>query len=297
MSLADRLGDGLSRDAFARTDWVLLFSISGIYGSAFLWIAIALRSLEPGVIAVGRLTLAVAALAVVPAARRRIERSDWALVAAAGMIGQGAPAFLIAAAEQHISSALTGMLVSGVPIMAVAINVLVTRRRPGRIQLMGLGVGFIGILMLSLPDLTGSGGSALGVSMVLLATVGYAVAGNLYPRVSQTYGPLAVTMWGQAAAALMLLPVGFLALGGSSFEWGSVVALLILGVIGTGIARAMMVTLIGRVGPRRGPVISYVIPVVALILGVSVLGESVEAIQVAGVAVALVGGFLVTRAE
>ena len=72
-----------------------------------------------------------------------------------------------------------------------------------------------------------------------------------------------------------------------------IIALVVLGVIGTGIARAMMVALVGRVGPRRAPVMSYLIPVVALVL--AVLGEAVEPIQVAGVALA--GGFLVTRAE
>lgn len=295
--IAARLGDGASGKAFDRTDWAVLLGVSGIFGSAFLWISIALRSLEPGVIAAGRLLLAVAAMLFVRQARRRIDRSDWFLVIAAGLIGQGAPAYLFAAAEQHISSALTGMLVSAVPILAVIVNVIITRKVPRPRILVGLGIGFAGIVMLTLPDVTGEGGSVLGVSLVLIAVTGYAISNNLYPRVAQQYGALAVSMWGQVASAIVLFPIGIVALGESSFEWGPVLALLVLGVIGTGVARAMLVLLVGRVGPRRSPVMGYIIPVVALVLGVVFLDETVEAIQLAGVAVALAGGFLVTRAE
>ena len=152
-TLADRLGDGASRAAFDSTDWALLLTVSGIFGSAFLWISIALRSLEPGVIAVGRLVLAAGAIVLIPRARRRIDRADWAIVAIAGLIGQGAPAYLFAAAEKHISSALTGMLVAGVPIIATAISVGITRRRPGRFQVGGLAIGLVGMVMLAGPDL------------------------------------------------------------------------------------------------------------------------------------------------
>ncbi|MDX1690106.1 MAG: DMT family transporter [Acidimicrobiia bacterium] len=295
--LAAHLGDGASRDAFDATDWAVLLGVSGIFGSAFLWIALALESLEPGVIAAGRLVLAVGALVWVPRARRRIERSDWVLVGAAGLIGQGVPAYLFAAAEQHISSALTGMLVSGVPIVAVLVNIAVTRQRPGSPQVVGLAVGTTGIVLLTLPDLVGEGGSALGIGLVLLAVVGYGVANNLYPRVAQTYGALPVVMWGQAVSAVVLLPVGLAELGGSEFRVGPVVALVVLGVVGTGAARAMLVLLVGRVGPRRSPVMGYLIPIVALVLGVVFLDERVEAIQLVGVGVALAGGFLITRAE
>ncbi|HSG78667.1 MAG TPA: DMT family transporter [Acidimicrobiia bacterium] len=296
-TLADRLGDGASRAAFDSTDWALLLTVSGIFGSAFLWISIALRSLEPGVIAVGRLVLAAGAIVLIPRARRRIDRADWAIVAIAGLIGQGAPAYLFAAAEKHISSALTGMLVAGVPIIATAISVGITRRRPGRFQVGGLAIGLVGMVMLAGPDLVEAGGSALGVGMVLVAVCCYAVSNNLYPRVAQTYGSLPISLWGQALSAIVLLPVGIADLSGSRVEPLPIVALVILGVVGTGIARALLVTLVGRVGPRRAPVMSYLIPVVALVLGVAVLGESVTALQVAGVAVAMAGGFLVTRAE
>jgi drug/metabolite transporter (DMT)-like permease len=296
-TLADRLGDGASRDAFDSTDWVLLLTVSGIFGSAFLWISLALRSLEPGVIAVGRLVLAAGAIVLIPRARRRIDRADWAIVAIAGLIGQGAPAYLFAAAEEHISSALTGMLVAGVPIIATAISVGITRRRPGRMQVAGLAIGLVGMIMLAGPDLADAGGSALGVGMVLIAVCCYAISNNLYPRVAQTYGSLPISLWGQALSAVVLLPVGIAGLSGSTVELVPIVALVILGVVGTGIARALLVTLVGRVGPRRAPVMSYLIPVVALVLGVTVLGESVSGLQIGGVAVALVGGFLVTRAE
>ena len=74
-------------------------------------------------------------------------------------------------------------------------------------------------------------------------------------------------------------------------------SLLILGVVGTGAAWAMWVGLIGRVGAVRAAIVGYVIPIVALVLGVIVLDEQIEAIQIAGVAVALSGGYLLSRGK
>ena len=216
---------------------------------------------------------------------------------AIGLVSQAAPAFLFALAEERISSALTGMLVSATPILTALLMTALTRRLPGRLQLIGLTVGFGGVVALTLPSLAGAGSSALGVFYVLLAITGYSFANVLYPPLQQTYGALPVIMWALVAASVVLLPVGILGLADSSWEWGPVIAVLILGVLGTGIARAMHMTLIGRVGPNRGAIAGYSIPVIALILGVVFLDETVKVVQIAGVALALSGSYLVTRRE
>jgi len=91
--------------------------------------------------------------------------------------------------------------------------------------------------------------------------------------------------------------VGLLGLGDSSFEWLPVVSLVILGVVGTGIARALILALIGRVGAPRGTVTAYFVPITALILGIAVLGESVKPIQLLGMAISLSGAYFVSRAD
>ncbi len=133
--------------------------------------------------------------------------------------------------------------------------------------------------------------------MVLGAVFSYAVASTLYAPLQQTYGSLPVTLWLLIVSTVMLSPLGLNGLPQSSVEWLPMVSLLILGVIGTGAAWAMWVALIGRVGAVRAAIAGYIIPIVALVLGVLVLDEQIELVQIAGVAVALSGGYLLSRGQ
>ena len=104
-------------------------------------------------------------------------------------------------------------------------------------------------------------------------------------------------MWSRVVAPIALAPLGIAGLAESRWEWGPVAAVFVLGVFGTGIARAVHITLVGRVGPARGTLTSYFIPIIALFLGVVFLGEVVEPIQLIGIGVALSGSYLVSRRE
>jgi probable blue pigment (indigoidine) exporter len=133
--------------------------------------------------------------------------------------------------------------------------------------------------------------------MVLGGVLSYAVASTLYAPLQQTYGSLRVTMWLLVVSTAGLSPLGLLGLRHSSVEWLPLVSLLILGVVGTGAAWAMWVALIGRVGAVRAAIAGYIIPIVALVLGVVVLDEQIEPVQVVGVVVALSGGYLLSRGQ
>lgn len=290
-------GEGSSREAYRPLDWALFGTISLIWGASFLFIAVGLRSLEPGVIAAARVMLGAAALAAFPKARRGIAPADRARVVAIGIAGQAAPALLFALAEERIDSALAGMLVSAVPIVTAVLMVSITRRLPGRPQMLGLSVGFAGVVALTVPALSDVSGSALGILFVMIALLGYAFSNVLYPPLQQTYGALPVIMWALIVASVVLAPLGAMGLGDSSFAWKPVLSVLALGVLGTGVARAMHMTLVGRVGPNRGTIAGYSIPVIALVLGVVLLDETVRVVQVLGVVLALFGSYLVSRRE
>lgn len=290
-------GPGSRSEAYAAIDWSLLATTSLIWGASFLFIAVGLRSIEPGVIAAARVMLGAGALALFRSSRVSIAPEDRARVAMIGIAGQAGPALLFALAEQHIESAVAGMLVSTVPIVTVILVVAVTHRLPGRMQLVGLGVGFIGVVALTLPLVGEASSSLLGIGFVLLAVLGYAITNLLAPPLQQTYGSLPVIMWALIVASVLLAPLGLLGLGESSFQTDSVLAVLVLGVVGTGLARAIHLTLIGRVGPSRGTLAGYFIPVIALVLGVVFLDDTVEVIQVVGVALALSGSYLVSRRD
>ena len=289
--------DGTHREAFTASHWGLAIFNALVFGSAFLWMALGLRSLTPGVIALGRVALGAGALVWFARARAPIERSDWGRIVFLGVVGQAAPAWLFAAAEERIASAVAGMLVSGIPIATATIATLLTRRLPGMRQRIGLAVGFAGIVLLSVPTLGGEVGSALGIAYVLMAVLTYGLANNLLVPLQQRYGAMAVTLRTLAVATIALVPISFSGWSRSSFEWVPVIAVVILGVVGTGVARATQLALAGRVGAARGSIVAYMVPIVALILGFLVLDERVEPIQLAGVAVTILGAYLVSRAE
>lgn len=290
-------GDGTRSAAYGAVDWAYFGSTSLIWGASFLFIAEGLESLDPRVIAWARLVLGATTLALFPRARRRIEPDDRGRIVLVGLASAALPAILFAWAEQSVSSALAGMLVSATPITTVAIAVLLTRVWPAGPQRWGLLVGFGGVVLLTVPNLTGSSAAPAGVAMVIVAVFAYGLGNNLYPPLQQRYGALAVMMWAQIAAALIMTPLGATGISSSRLELLPVLAVLALGVFGTGLARGMHVALIGRVGAARGAIAGYTIPIVALLLGVLVRDETVEPIQVVAVGIAVVGAWLVSRRD
>ena len=248
-------------------------------------------------IAVARVALGVAALALVPAARRPIGREDRLRVAFLGVIWAGLPLLLFPVAQQWIDSSVAGMLNGAVPLAGAAWAVVLLRRPLPRTHAVGLLVGFAGVLAISWPQLQGSRATMLGASLVVLAVLCYGLAVNLAVPLQQRHGALPVLLRAQLAALVLLLPFGLWGLAGSRFAWGPVLAMVPLGMLGTGLAFVLMTTLVGRVGGPRGAVATYFIPVVAIVLGVLLLDERVAPAAVAGTALVVAGAWLTSRRE
>jgi drug/metabolite transporter (DMT)-like permease len=290
-------GRGSRPESFGATEWLLLASIAMIWGSSFLFIDIGLETLRPGVIALSRVALGVAALSLFPAARRPIGREDRARVAFLGVIWAGLPLILFPVAQQWIDSSVAGMLNGAVPLAGAAWAVLLLRRPLPRTHAIGLLVGFAGVLAITWPELQGSRATMLGTSLVVLAVICYGLAVNLAVPLQQRHGALPVLLRAQLAALVLLLPFGLWGLRGSHFAWGPALAMLPLGILGTGLAFVLMTNLVGRVGGPRGAVATYFIPVVAIVLGVLLLDERVAAAAVAGTALVVGGAWLTSRRE
>ena len=289
-------GSGRRTEAFGPQEW-LLSGIALIWGSSFLFIDIGLETFRPGVVALARLVLGVATLALFPAARRPVDREDLSRVAFLGLIWAGLPLLLFPIAQQWIDSSVAGMLNGAVPLAGAAWAVLLLRRPLGRTQTLGLLVGFAGVVAISWPEVQGSRTTTLGAALVLLAVACYGLAVNLAVPLQQRYGALPVLLRAQLAALALLLPFGLWNLPGSRLAWGPALAMLPLGILGTGLAFVLMTTLVGRVGGPRGAVATYFIPVVAIVLGVALLDERVAAAAVAGTALVVAGAWLTSRRE
>lgn len=189
------------------------------------------------------------------------------------------------------------MLTSAAPIMSLVIASLILRRLPGVAQAGGIAIGFIGIVLMTLPSLRGADAAPLPVALVMLAVLGYGLSGNLLVPLQQRYGGPAVTLWALVVSSVLLAPFGLLTWSDSDFRWQAVVAVVILGVVGTGIARSLSATLAGRVGAPRMTTTTYLIPVVAIILGVVFRDESVEPLALVGVVIVIAGAYWASRAE
>lgn len=283
--------------AFSGSDWAIFSAVSLIWGASFLFIAIGLDSFEPGVITVLRVSLGAVTLALLPGARMRLQRDDRFRMVALSVIWVAIPFTLFPLAEQHINSAVAGLLNGAVPMFTAAFGVLFFDRRTNGPQLLGLGVGLLGVLLISLPSLGEGSSQALGVGLVLLATLCYGLATNLAAPLQIRYGSRPVMARMLALATLWTLPFGVVSIPGSTVELAPLAAVVVLGVIGTGLAYLLMGSLVARVGPTRSSFITYLIPGVSLVLGVVFRDDHVAALAVAGVGFVIVGAMLASRQE
>ncbi|MCB1246808.1 MAG: DMT family transporter, partial [Acidimicrobiia bacterium] len=243
---------GTNREAFGTTEWGLLAAVALIWGSSFLFMAIGLETLEPGVITLVRVALGTSAIALFRRSRQPVDRSDLPRIALLGTIWIGVPLTLFPIAQQWIDSSVAGMLNAAVPITTAAWATVLLRRLPGWRQTVGITVGFIGVVMISYPEVSRSSATALGTGLVLAAVVMYGLATNLAVPLQQKYGSLPVLLRAQLVALIVVLPLGLAQLGDSSWSIRSAAAMVPLGVLGTGVAFALMTTLVGRVGAARG---------------------------------------------
>ncbi len=295
MTSTFKTSDGTNSGHFDSTDWALLVTVAAIWGSSFLWIAIGLDGYHPGAIAFLRVLLGAAALWMFPPARRPVDRSAWPSITVVAIAGNAAPAVFFPLAQQRVESSVAGMLNSLSPFIVLGIAVAMTKRAPRRRQIVGLAVGLVGAAMMAAPNLVGADAEPLGVFFVFCAVTGYAIANNVLPPLQQAYGGPAVIARALTISTIVLSPLGLFGLTRSDGGLGPTAAIVVLGIVGTGLARAMFATLVGRVGAPRSSIMGYLVPIFAIVLGVLVRNESIGALEIAGTAVVLLGAGVISR--
>ncbi len=207
------------------------------------------------------------------------------------------PFTLFPLAQQHVSSAVAGMLNGGLPIMAALIGSIMLRRLPTRLHMLGLALGSGGVATIAISAATESGGEALGVLMLLAAILCYGVAINVAAPLQQRYGSIAVMARMLALAVVWTTPFGLVSIPASHHSWVSLASVIVLGAVGTGLAFVLMGRLVGRVGATRAAFAIYLVPVVAMVLGVLLHDEDVAAIGVVGIAMVIAGAVLASRPD
>jgi drug/metabolite transporter (DMT)-like permease len=278
-------------------DWILLIVPGVVWGASFLFIAEGLEAMGPNGVTFTRILVGFLTLALFSGSRRPIKRADWLGTAGVGVLWMAFPLSMFPFAEQHVSSALTGMLNGAVPLFIAIVAAGMARRWPSRGIALGLAVGLAGGVLMALPTLGQGRSTTLGVLMILAALVSYGFALNIARPVQQRNGALPVIWRAQAVALVLTAPLGLPELLRARWSPGPLFSLLALGALGTGLAYVLTVMAAGRVGATKASATAFLIPPVALLLGVLVRGEHVAALSVLGGVVCLVGAWLMRRAQ
>ncbi len=279
-----------------RSSALRLGLLAAIWGTSFLLMKVALVELTPMQIVLGRMVLGAAALLVVLRIRgERLPRGRgiWGSLLFVGVVANVVPFFLIAWGEQYVSSGLAGIYNATTPLFTLLVaTAALPEERPTAAKATGLVVGFLGVLLVMAPW-RGTGSSALAGQLACLAAAAcYAVAitytrrylsGSGLPPVVLAAGQL-VCATGVVGALFPLWTTSTVALPPRVLA-----SMLALGVLGTGIAYLIFYRLIGEIGATASSTVTYLVPVVAVSLGVVVLGEVVGWNDFVGAAVVLLG--------
>jgi drug/metabolite transporter (DMT)-like permease len=277
-----------------KKDW-LLFALPGvIWGASFLFIAEGLEATGPYGVAFVRLVVGFAALSAFPAARRSI-RGAWLPIAAVALTWMAFPLTMFPLAEQRVSTAVTGMLNGSVPFFATIFATMISRRAPARQIVMGLLVGLVGAVLIALPTARAGASSAVGVAMIIAAVTSYGLAIKIARPLQMKHGALPVIWRAQAIAIVLTAPMGIPDVLNAHWSLWPVLSLIALGALGTGVAFVLTAIVAGRMGAPVASAIAFLIPPVALLLGVLVRGERVAIISAIGSAICIAGAVIMQR--
>lgn len=264
-------------------EWVAFVGLGLIWGSSFLWIKVALDEMAPLMLVGWRVLFGLAGLAAVVAWRRSTfprERRLWFWMALLGITNTLLPFALISWGEQHIDSAVAAILNGTVPLFTMVIaHLFLKDDRMTLPRIIGLILGFVGVVVLMGHDLDLSqpAGSVLGQAAVLLAAMLYAGSAVLARRTLHGIDPLVQALVpvlsATSAAWFLAAMIEGVELPTLPITW---FALAWLGLLGSCVAYLLYFFLLHNVGPTRTTLVTYIFPVVGLVLGVAFLNESLD---------------------
>ena len=273
--------------------WLQFAGIAVIWGLPYFFIRIAVRDLDPGTLVCFRTGLASLILLPFVVHRRKWRElvKHWPAVLAYTLTEITVPWFLLATAEQKLSSSLAGLLVATVPIFGLLIAWALGHERPGARRVSGLILGFAGVVILAGVGVKGS--SLVSMGEVVLCSIGYAIAPMIVSRRLAKAPSFEVVAASMVVTALIYLPFALTHLP-RRFHAETAESVVTLSVVCTVLAFMVFFALIKEIGPTRATVVTYINPAVALLLGVVALGEPFTLGIAIGFPVIIVGSILAT---
>jgi drug/metabolite transporter (DMT)-like permease len=274
----------------------MLLTLAFLWGSSFLFIEIALDDIEPTTMMALRLFFGASALVPVLMVQRGAQRavadlrtagrSLWVL----GVVNAAIPFTLIAWGQQYIDSGIAAIANASLPIFVV---LLAIRFRPSErvtgLRLAGIVAGLVGVAVLTGAEFNGSWSGVAGTLAVVAASVMYAI-GALYAQSRVDRVDSIVLATGSAiTGTLVLLPLALAQLPSQFPGWETFASVAVLGFGGMAAGQLLYYVVIDRYGSTRASLVTYLLPVIALVLGAILLDEPVEVTALVGLVLILSG--------
>lgn len=282
----------------SRRAWAAFAAMSVLWGGSYVLIEIAERDGLPAIwvawlrIGIGAIVLLVVSVRAGTLGALR-GRGRWLLAYAVTELAIPFP--LIALGETHVASAVTAIIIATVPLFAALIALRFDREeRPTPARALGLALGFAGVVALVGLDVAGSGAELLGTGAILLAALGYAIAPYVLKHGLAGLDARAMMAASLTMATVIITPAALLDRPAQVPGSGAIAAVLALGLVCTAAALVIFAVLIREAGASRATVITYINPLVALALGVSLEGEHPGAGALVGLVLILLGSGLAT---
>ena len=278
-----------------RIDWLVFFALGFMWGSSYLFIKLAVDDFGTFTLVALRLIVGAALLWIVvriakqPLPReRRIYGHLWVMA----IINITIPFLLITWAEQSVESSLAAILTSPVPLFAIVLSAIFLQDEPMRVNgVVGLVVGFIGVVIITSRGLSGEGSSVIGELALLGAAFSYACGAVYSRRNVRGLPPMIPAVFQVTFAAIITGVIALL------FEepWTAtpdaqaIFSILWLGILGSGLAYLLVFRLFAAWGATRTTLVAYLIPVWGIVLGYLVLAEPIDAAVIVGTALVIAG--------
>ena len=278
-------------------DLAELVALAALWGGSFLFMRVAAPAFGPAPLVF--LRVAGAALLLLPLLAARGElgamHRHWRVIAVVGLVNSALPFFCFAYAALSIDAGLSAIFNSATPLFTAIVAALWLGDRMTPLRIVGLAVGFAGVLWLGLDKADfRPGGSAWAIAACLIATMSYGIGPNLAKRRLGGVPPLAVAAGSQVAATAFLVVPATLAWPSTAPSAQAWAMVALLAFLGTGLAYVLYFRLIAHVGPANAVAVTYLIPIFAIVWGGVFLGEHLTPTRVAGCIVIFIGTALAT---
>ena len=199
---------------FEGLDWLLSIGMAITWGSSFILIDIAIDHFHVAIVPLGRTAFGALALVFLPSSRQKFDRGDTPVLIVLGATWMAVPFLLYPLAERTVTSSITGMMNGALPVVVAIVTAIWTNTMPSPRRILAVVVGIAGILLIALPSIdSGDAASPVGIGLLVLALLSYAVSTNLARPLQQKYNPAALMLRVELVACVYSLPFGIYEIG------------------------------------------------------------------------------------